>query len=166
MLKPTTTQEPISSRARHTMQILQQRRNSALSIKIHAAQRHTKHRPISKLTTGHSIALQREEIQLHAPEHLRISLTRKLWQVNHPTPPTGSRLHNKEEPWASSLQKQHPKHSNVKRMKRQRNTQQIKEYEKCPPSQTKEEIGNLPEKEFRIMITKWSKVLKTKWSYK
>ena len=38
-------------------------------------------------------------------------------------------------------------------MKRQRNTQQVKEHEKCPPSQTKEEeIGNLPEKEFRIMI--------------
>ena len=32
--------------------------------------------------------------------------------------------------------------------------QQIKKHEKCPPSQTKEkEIGNLPEKQFRIMIT-------------
>ena len=39
-------------------------------------------------------------------------------------------------------------------MKRQRNTQQVKEHEKCPPSQTKEEIGNPPEKEFRIMIIK------------
>ena len=40
-------------------------------------------------------------------------------------------------------------------MKRQRNTQQVKEHEKCPPSQRKqEEIGNLPEKEFRIMIIK------------
>ena len=39
-------------------------------------------------------------------------------------------------------------------MKRQRNTQ-VKEHEKCPPNQTKEEeIGNLPEKEFRIMIIK------------
>ena len=38
-------------------------------------------------------------------------------------------------------------------MKRQRNTQQVKEHEKCPPNQTKEEeIGNVPEKEFRIMI--------------
>ena len=37
-------------------------------------------------------------------------------------------------------------------MKRQRNTQQVKEHEKCPPNQTKEEeIGNLSEKEFRIM---------------
>ena len=40
-------------------------------------------------------------------------------------------------------------------MKRQRNTQQVKEHEKCPPNQTKEEeIGNPPEKEFRIMIIK------------
>ena len=40
-------------------------------------------------------------------------------------------------------------------MKRQRNTQQVKEQDKCPPNQTKEEeIGTLPEKEFRIMIVK------------
>ena len=40
-------------------------------------------------------------------------------------------------------------------MKRQRNTQQVKEHEKCPPSQTEEEeVGNLLEKEFRIMIIK------------
>ena len=40
-------------------------------------------------------------------------------------------------------------------MKRQRNIQQVKEHDKCPPNQTKEkEIGSLPEKEFRIMIVK------------
>ena len=40
-------------------------------------------------------------------------------------------------------------------MKRQRNIQQVKKQEKCPPNQTKEEeIENLPEKEFRIMIVK------------
>ena len=40
-------------------------------------------------------------------------------------------------------------------MRRQRNTQQIKEQDKCPPNQTKEEeIGNLPDKEFQIMIVK------------
>ena len=40
-------------------------------------------------------------------------------------------------------------------MKRQRNTQQVKEQDKCPPNQTKEEeIWNLPHKEFRIMIVK------------
>ena len=40
-------------------------------------------------------------------------------------------------------------------MKRQRNTQQVKEQDKCPPNQTKEEdIGNLHDKEFQIMIVK------------
>ena len=40
-------------------------------------------------------------------------------------------------------------------MKRQRNTQQVKEQDQCPPNQTKEEeIGNLPDKEFQIMIVK------------
>ena len=40
-------------------------------------------------------------------------------------------------------------------MKRQRNIQQVKEHDKCPPNQTKEEeTGSLPEKEFRIMIVK------------
>ena len=40
-------------------------------------------------------------------------------------------------------------------MKRQSSIQQVKEHDKCPPNQTKEEeIGSLPEKEFRIMIVK------------
>ena len=48
-------------------------------------------------------------------------------------------------------------------MKRQRNTQQVKEHENCPPNQTKEEeIGNLPEKEFRIMILKMIQNLENK----
>ena len=48
-------------------------------------------------------------------------------------------------------------------MKRQRNTLQVKEHEKCPPNQTKEEeIGNLSEKEFRIMIKKMIQNLESK----
>ena len=48
-------------------------------------------------------------------------------------------------------------------MKRQRNIQQIKEQDKCPPNQKKEEeIGNLPNKEFRIMILKMIDNLKNK----
>ena len=40
-------------------------------------------------------------------------------------------------------------------MQRQRNTEKVKEQDKCPPNQTKEEeTGNLPEREFRIMIVK------------
>ena len=48
-------------------------------------------------------------------------------------------------------------------MKRQRNTQQVKEHYKCPPNQTKEEeTGNLPEKELRIMIVKMIQNLENK----
>ena len=48
-------------------------------------------------------------------------------------------------------------------MKRQRNTQQVKDQDKCPPNQTKDEdIGSLPEKEFRIMIVKMIQNLENK----
>ena len=48
-------------------------------------------------------------------------------------------------------------------MKRQRNTTQMKEQTRNTEVQiNEEEIGKLPEKEFRIMIVKWSKILKTK----
>ena len=48
-------------------------------------------------------------------------------------------------------------------MQRQRNTQQVKEQNKCTPTQTKEEeIGNLPNKEFRIMIVKMIQNLENK----
>ena len=47
-------------------------------------------------------------------------------------------------------------------MKRQRNIQQVKEHDKSPPNQTKEEIGSLPEKEFRIMIIKMIQNLENK----
>ena len=48
-------------------------------------------------------------------------------------------------------------------MKRQRNIQQVKEQAKCPPNQTKEEeIRNLPDKEFQIMIVKMIQNLENK----
>ena len=48
-------------------------------------------------------------------------------------------------------------------MKRQRNTQKVKEQDKCLPNQTKEEeIGNLPDKEFQIMIVKMIQNLEIK----
>ena len=38
-------------------------------------------------------------------------------------------------------------------MRRQKNTQQVKEQGKNPPDQTnEEEVGSLPEKEFRVMV--------------
>ena len=39
-------------------------------------------------------------------------------------------------------------------MKRQVNIQQVKQHDKWPPKQAKEEIGSLPEKEFRLIIVK------------
>ena len=48
-------------------------------------------------------------------------------------------------------------------MKRQRNSQQVKEQDRGPPNQTKEEeIGNLPDKEFQIMIVKMIQNLEIK----
>ena len=48
-------------------------------------------------------------------------------------------------------------------MKKQRNTQQVKEHDKCPRNQTKEEeIGSLHEKDFRIMIVKMIQNLEKK----
>ena len=48
-------------------------------------------------------------------------------------------------------------------MKRQRNIQQVKEHDKCPSNETKEEeIGSLPEKEFRIRIVKMIQNLENK----
>ena len=47
--------------------------------------------------------------------------------------------------------------------KRERNIQQVKEHDKCPPNQTKEEeVGSPPEKEFRIMIVKMTQNLENK----
>ena len=51
------------------MLIIQQSKNIALSIKRQDAQSHIKPIDTPKLNTGHFIALQREDIQLHVPEH-------------------------------------------------------------------------------------------------
>ena len=72
-------------------------------------------------------------------------------------------LHNKEESQTARIRKGHLKHSSINKVKIQRNTQEAKEQEKCPPNQTKEEeIGNLPDKEFRIMIVKMIQNLEMK----
>ena len=48
-------------------------------------------------------------------------------------------------------------------MKRQRNIHQVKEHDNCLPNQTKEEeIGSLPEREFKIMIVKMIQNLENK----
>ena len=73
------------------------------------------------------------------------------------------KLHNKENSTNSQNIERPPQLSNITKMKRQRNTQQVKEQEKCLPNQTKEEeIGSLPEKEFRIMMVKMIQNLENK----
>ena len=59
-------------------------------------------------------------------------------------------------------------HSNLNKMKMQGNIQQIKEHDKSPSNQTKEEeeIGSLPEKKFRIMIVKMIQNLENKMELK
>ena len=54
---------------------------------------------------------------------------------HRPAPPTARNLHNKEEPQTARIRKDHPKHSNINKMKRRRNTKQVKEKDKCPPNQ-------------------------------
>ena len=114
-----------------------------------------------KCPTAHFIALKREEIHLHPPEHrLKLPQPGKLNKPLLQPYPQGP-LHNKEEPLTSSLQKGHT-HSNQNKIKRQRNIQQVKEHDKYPANQTKEEeIRSLPEKEFRIMIVKMIQNLTT-----
>ena len=145
------------------MQILQQNKNTALSFNIQAAQSQTKPTDISKLITVHSCIPQRRNPAPSTRTLTQVSLTRKPWQATHPTPCTGSNPHNKKGPQTYNTQKVHPKHSNLNKMKRQRTIHQVKEHDKCLPNQTKEEeIGSLPEKEFRIMIGKMIQNLENK----
>ena len=81
--------------------------------------------------------------------------TRKPTQPTEPTLATWNRHQKQRELRNCSLQKGDPKHSKLSKMRRQRNIQQMKEQGKTPPDLTnEEEIGSLPEKEFRIMIGK------------
>ena len=81
--------------------------------------------------------------------------TRKPTQSTEPTLATEDRHQKQRELRTCSLQTGDPKHSKLSKMRRQKNTQQMKEQGKTPPDITnEEEIGSLPEKEFRIMIVK------------
>ena len=79
--------------------------------------------------------------------------------IRKPTQPTeltlapGGIHHKQQELQTCSLRKGDPKHSKLSKMRRQRNTEQMKEKGKNPTDLTnEEEIGSLPEKEFRVMI--------------
>ena len=65
------------------------------------------------------------------------------------------RLQKQEEQQSCSLWKKNHIHRKIDKMKRQRAVYQMKEQDKTPEKQlNEEEIGTLPEKEFRIMIVK------------
>ena len=73
---------------------------------------------------------------------------------NPPSDPTESRQQKQEELQSCNLWNKNHIHKTDK-MKRQMAMYQMKEQEKTPEKQLSEvEIGNLPEKEFRIMIVK------------
>ena len=60
------------------------------------------------------------------------------------------KLHNKENSTNSQNIKRPPQ---TQQYNQDEETQQVKEQESCPPNQTKvEEVGNLPEKEFRMIV--------------
>ena len=84
-----------------------------------------------------------------------VPATGKPTQPTEPTLPTGGRHQKQCELQTCSLRKGDPKHSKLSKMRRQRNTQQMKDQRKNLPDQTNEEkIGSLPEKELRVMIVK------------
>ena len=93
---------------------------------------------------------------------MQASLTRKPWQATRPTPPAWRNLFNEEDPNFQHTERP-PQTQQSKQDEKAENIQQVKEHDKCPLNQTKkEEIGSLPEKEFRIMIVKMIQNLENK----
>ena len=87
--------------------------------------------------------------------HTPVPSTRKRTPPTEPNLATGDRHQKQWEVRTFRLQKGDPKHSKLSKMRRQTNTQHMKEQGQNPPDLTnEEEIGSLPEKEFKIMIVK------------
>ena len=120
-LKPSFIQESTRSSERHTTIILQQSRNTTLIIKKWTAESHARPIETPKLTTGHFIALQTEEIQFHRPEHRH-----RLPQSGNLDKPV-AQPHPEEED--STIKRNHKllhcrkgtPNTTMKQMKRQRN---------------------------------------------
>ena len=119
--------------------------------------------PVDRRTTSLSLAHQRKNKQ-----ELSTNVTLYEAHTNHWTNLRRAETKRKKKfnfPW--SLGKGDLKYNNLKKkhkQKRQRNTAQMKEQTRNTEVQiNEEEIGKLPEKEFRIVIVKWSKTLKRKW---
>ena len=74
--------------------------------------------------------------------------------LRQPQPPEG-RQQKQEKLQSCSLWNKNHIHRRINKVKRQRAIYQVKEQDKTPEKQLNEvDIGNLPEKEFRIMIVK------------
>ena len=87
-------------------------------------------------------------------------LHQEAYKPTEPTLATGDRHQKQWELRTCSLRKGDPKHSKLSKLRRQRNSQQMKEQDKNPPDLTnEEEIGSLPEKEFTIVIVKMTQNL-------
>ena len=72
-----------------------------------------------------------------------------------------------EELQSCSLWNENHIHRKIDKMKRQKTIYQMKEQDKTPEKQLNEvEIGNLPEKEFRIMIVKMMQDLRKRMETK
>ena len=133
----------------------QQDRNTTPPISREVASNHNKVKNTQKNITECGSAHQRQDPGSSPRTQAPVPSTRKPTQPTEPNLPTGGRHQKQWELWSCSLWKGDPKHSKLSKMKRQRNTQQMKEQGKNPPDQTNEEgIGSLPEKEFRVMIVK------------
>ena len=90
--------------------------------------------------------------------------TRKPTQPTKLTLANGGRHPKQQELQTCSLRKGDPKHSKISKMRRQRDTQQMKEKGKNQADQTnEEEIGSLSEKEFRLIREKMIQNLEIEW---
>ena len=100
-----------SSRARHTTQSRQQRRNIALSINIQAAQIHTKHKASQNSLLDTSLHSGEKSSSTH--QNRDASFPKQETLKRHPHNwPTVRNIHKKEESQAARIQKGHPKYSN------------------------------------------------------
>ena len=94
-----------------------------------------------------SCRLERQDPATSTRIQAPVPSTRKPTQPTEPTLPTEGKQQKQWELGTCSLRKGDSKHSKLSKMRRQRNTQQMKEQGKIPPDQTnEEEIGSLPEK--------------------
>ena len=98
-------------------------------------------------------------------QNIGTSLLHQEAYTSHWTNRTHWDRHQKQQELPTcSLRNGDTKHSKLSEMRRQRNTEQMKEQGKNPPDQTnEEEIGSLLEKECRVMIVKMIKILELEW---